>query len=82
MTKHPLKRYLQETGETQTAFAERVGVSRVTIHRLMKDEGEFTTGLIKQVCAATNGVVQPADFFPTTAEGAGSIPQKAGESYA
>lgn len=68
MTKHPLKKFLEDTGETQTAFAERVGVSRVTIHRLLVADGEFTTGLIKQVCAATGHVVKPSDFFPAQSE--------------
>ena len=63
MTKHPLAQYLSDQGESQTAFAERVGVSRMTIYRLINNEGEFTTGLIKAVCEATGGVVEPGAFF-------------------
>ena len=63
MKKHALQIYLDETGETQTGFAARVGVSRMTIHRIIKSEGEFTTGLIKRVIEETGGQVRPSDFF-------------------
>ena len=63
MDKHALQKFLDETGETQTAFAKRIDVSRMTVHRIIKREGEFTTGLIKSVCEATDGIVKPSDFF-------------------
>lgn len=67
MKKHALKEYLENTGETQTAFADRVGVNRLTIYRIIKNEGEFTTGLIKRVIEATDGHLKPSDFFSEAA---------------
>jgi transcriptional regulator with XRE-family HTH domain len=55
---HPIEQYLAENpGMTRAALAERAGVSRMTLWRLTKGEGEFSTALLKQIAKATDGAV-------------------------
>ena len=67
MKQHPLKTFLKETGESQSDFAKRIDVSRTTVHRIIKREGNFSMGLISDVCSATGGRVKPSDFFEVAA---------------
>ena len=61
--KHPLEKYLKDNGITKVAFAASCDISRMTLHRIIKREGEFTTTLIKRVCKETGNYVRPSDFF-------------------
>jgi len=56
---HPLTDYLNAAGESVTDFAQRVGVSRMQVYRLINGEG-VSLDMIDRVSAATNGAVSAA----------------------
>jgi transcriptional regulator with XRE-family HTH domain len=65
---HPLITHLQKKHETLTAFAKRIGMSRMQLYRIMNGEST-TTDRIRMISAATGGAVSVSDFFgkrPTT----------------
>jgi predicted transcriptional regulator len=51
--------YLNAAGESVTDFAQRVGVSRMQVYRLINGEG-VSLDMIDRVSAATNGAVSAA----------------------
>lgn len=55
--KHPLTEWLERTGTTLEALAQRSGTSRMHLWRLMKGRGNFTTDLLGAVSDATGGEV-------------------------
>ena len=59
---HPLTKYLTETNQTVTAFAERVGVSRMLVYRIIKGSNTSVERL-RQISAATNGAVSIGDLI-------------------
>ena len=56
---HPLTDYLTAAGESVTDFANRVGVSRMQVYRLINGEG-VSLDMIDRVSAATDGAVSAA----------------------
>lgn len=64
-TKHPLTKYLSDTNQTVTAFAERVGVSRMLVYRVIKG-GNTSVERLRQISAATNGAVSIGDLISPT----------------
>lgn len=63
MSKHPLEKYLEDNEITRAAFAEKIGFSRMTVHRIIKREGNFSMVLMESVSKHTGGAVKPSDFF-------------------
>lgn len=61
-TTHPLTKYLAETNQTVTAFAERVGVSRMLVYRVING-GNTSVERIRQISAATNGAVSIGELI-------------------
>ena len=59
---HPLKRHLAETGETLTSFADRNGISRMHIYRVMKGVNTSVDRL-RRLSEATGGAVTISDFI-------------------
>lgn len=59
---HALARHLASSGESISAFAERVGVSRVHLYRIMGGNN-VRTATIKKICAATKGAISFNDFL-------------------
>jgi DNA-binding transcriptional regulator YdaS (Cro superfamily) len=62
MTTNPLSAYLGVTGEKATAFAERVGVSRSYLSRLMAGEREADATFLADLEEATGGKVKPNEW--------------------
>jgi len=60
---HPLEKYLQDEKLTATEFAARIDRSVSTVTRAMRGSVPDPTTLEK-IVAATNGKVQPNDFYP------------------
>lgn len=56
-----LESYIAST-TTVTAFAKRINRSRAQVHRYIKGEN-LTKAIIEEICRASDGQVQPADFF-------------------
>lgn len=55
--RHPLLRYLFDHDLTQEAFAERIGVSKGHLSRLLAGQRKWTADTIKAVVRATDGAV-------------------------
>jgi transcriptional regulator with XRE-family HTH domain len=68
MRQHPLAKFSSENNISIAAIAEKAGVSRMTIYRLMKGEQNATIDLLTRVSAATGGKVTANDFLPTPSE--------------
>jgi hypothetical protein len=58
---HPLSLYLQDKGESLSAFAKTAKTSRMQLYRIMAGEGT-TTSRLKQISAATGGELSVADL--------------------
>lgn len=66
---HPLAIHLRATGETQTAFAERVGVHQATISKICAGAG-VSLRLALRIERATGGAVTAASLLPDEERGA------------
>lgn len=64
MEQHPLAKFSSEANVSIAAIAEKAGVSRMTIYRLMKGEQNATIDLLTKVSAATGGKVPVSAFLP------------------
>ena len=64
---HPLTAYLKDRKLSQEEFADKVGVHRSTIIRVVKRRGSFRRDLIDRIVRETGGAVQPGDFFAESA---------------
>lgn len=64
MEQHPLAKFSTDANVSIAAIAERAGVSRMTIYRLMKGEQNATIDLLKKVSEATGGKVPVSAFLP------------------
>lgn len=53
---------LEKRGEA-TQLARRMGVSVSTVTRIARGETDPSAAMIKRICEATGGKVQPNDFF-------------------
>jgi transcriptional regulator with XRE-family HTH domain len=60
---HPLKVWLKEQGLSVQQFAERTSVSYVTIYRLLRNEGTFTSQTLIDIANATHGAVSPSQLM-------------------
>lgn len=68
MTKktHPLTEHLKAKGESLTAFAAKLEMSRMQLYRIMSGEST-TTDTLRKISAATGGDV-PVSAFLEAAE--------------
>lgn len=64
--KHPIQKYIDETGKTTGDIAAEAEISRMHLWRLMNSKGNFTTGLLARVSKATG--IPMADLLPETNE--------------
>jgi hypothetical protein len=60
-----LAKYLTQNGLTVAAFARRLGLPKMTVHRHAKGEAIPRPATMEMYRKATNGQVTPADFYPT-----------------
>lgn len=60
---HPLKDYIAATGDTLTAFAARIGVSRRTLSRIIARERAPRPEIARRIVEATGGAVSMAALF-------------------
>jgi transcriptional regulator with XRE-family HTH domain len=65
-----LSDYLAETGETQDAFAKRVGTSQADISRYVSGKRRPRKDVLIKIFAATDGRVTANDFFGMAGEAA------------
>lgn len=65
MEQHPLAKFSADANISIAAIAEKAGVSRMTIYRLMKGEQNATIDLLTKVSAATGGKVPVSAFLPS-----------------
>jgi DNA-binding transcriptional regulator YdaS (Cro superfamily) len=56
---NPLRTHLRRTGETATAFAERIAMSPSYLSRLMSGDREADATVLASILAATEGAVTP-----------------------
>lgn len=61
--KHPLTKYLDSRGESQSAFAKRCGVHVSIINRLLNGKRKPSHAVAKQVARATGQKVKWTDLF-------------------
>jgi len=64
-----LARWINESGDTQTAFARRVGVSHATVSRWLAGKTIPSRSAMEAVFNATGGKVTPNDLIAC-----GSVP--------
>lgn len=57
-----LEKYILQTGQTQTAFASKIGVSPVTIGRYLRSERRPTWEVMSLIIKETGGKVTYEDF--------------------
>ena len=62
-----LKTYLTETNTKRGDLAKTIGVTEVAIHRYITGARIPRQETMSRIVAATNGAVQPNDFFDTEA---------------
>lgn len=60
---HPLTIWLRREALTRDDFAERIGVSKQTLLRLIHGIAETTTTMIRRVSAGTRGEVSEKEIF-------------------
>lgn len=72
MEQHPLAKFSDEANVSIAAIAEKAGVSRMTIYRLMKGEQNATIDLLSRVSLATNGAVPIESLLPAPARKEGA----------
>lgn len=65
-----LSDYLKESELTLTAFAALVGVSVEAVRRYSEGSRIPNRGIMPRIIKATDGKVQPNDFFPPETEAA------------
>ncbi len=58
-----LTEYLNEKSMTLTAFAKVVGTYPQTIHKYVNGQRTPCADMMQRIAHATNGAVQPNDFF-------------------
>jgi len=60
-----IAKWLKLTGLTDREFAERIGVSEMTVSRWRRERLQSSppAHLMKKVLAETDGAVTPMDFF-------------------
>lgn len=63
MREHPLVTYASRTGTSLTKIAAKAGVSRMTLHRLIRGEQNATVNLLERVSAATDFEVPVTAFL-------------------
>lgn len=54
---HPLRHYLSEVNESVQAFAERIGVSRQTLHKIMTGRHAPGPLIARRIVEATGGAI-------------------------
>lgn len=64
MEQHPLAKFSATANVSIAAIAEKAGVSRMTLYRLMKGEQNATIDLLTRVSSATGGAVPISDLLP------------------
>lgn len=64
---HPLAAFLNKTGQTITNFAERIGMSRMQLYRIMAGESTRTNTL-RKISEATGGAVPMSAFLQVMQE--------------
>lgn len=65
-----LSQHLKASGETPSAFAERIGVEPSTVTRVINGDRRAGGDLINKICAGTDWALQPNDFFEVPERGA------------
>ena len=59
---HPLKTWLKERKLSVKKFCEDADFSYVTVYKLLKGEGEFSTSTLKSIAAKTGGEITLSDL--------------------
>ncbi len=60
--------YLEANGITAAAFAAKVDVSPVAVHRYVRRGRVPERDVMQRIVDATSGQVRPDDFYPTLLE--------------
>lgn len=60
---HPLIEYSKSRGKTLKAIAKDAGLSRMSLHRILRGEQNATMDTLKAISAATDGEVSVSVFF-------------------
>ena len=63
-----LKAYLSETGTSYSAFAEKIGTSAEAVRRYVTGTRMPTPDVMARIVAATEGTVEPNDFYDIAPE--------------
>lgn len=65
-----LREWIANQRLTQREAAERLGVHEITLNRWVNEKATPRRKQMSRVQTATDGAVQPRDFFPATATAA------------
>jgi len=81
-----LREYIRHEGIKLFKFAEKIGYSRVTLHRVMNNQKIPPKDFVNKVCVATQGKVQQEDLLedwmlPKQKKGRRNTPPKKKESH-
>lgn len=66
---HPLTEHLKAKGESLTAFAAKIEMSRMQLYRIMSGQST-TTDTLRKISAATDGAVSVSDLLVVAHEAA------------
>ena len=77
-----LKDYLKRQNLTISAFARRAGITVSTVHRVASGEVKPSTETLNRIVAASQGEVQPNDFYERSFRQSDSQPSRSMEANA
>lgn len=63
-----LDQFIASTGQTDTAFAVQIGVTSEAVRRYRNGTRIPDRAVMERIFAATDGAVQPNDFYPAVAQ--------------
>lgn len=69
MKTHAIETYIKDMGLSKSKFARMAGISRMTLYRVMRYEGDITTGTINALREASEYKLTPNDFFEDMTNG-------------
>lgn len=72
-----LRQYLDENDLSAAKFAEKIGVTPMSIFRYLRRERVPQAEVLARIIAETGGKVTPNDFFGIAEDGAPASPEKA-----
>lgn len=71
-----LRAYLRQAGQSRETFASRIKVSTTALYRYLAGERVPHRDVMLRIVRATEGAVQPNDFFMPSADSSPAAPEQ------